>query len=1284
MTPLLNTNVPACGFRWCLHSIIRSCRALKIPAGPLALLVAALLPAIGRMEAAVVTWTGGSSSGNWSAGANWDSGIAPANNDSLVFNAGIGAGAITNNLSGRTFAQISFIGAGAGFTIYGNPITLTGGISQSSTGGANTLHPDITLATNHQTFTVSGAGAGSGLTISGDINLNGRNLTVNVIDDGTELNLSGAISGTGNLARGTGAGGLRLSGGSANTYSGLTTISGGYLLAIKPNNVISIPGDVIVGNGLGVDQLILGTDHQLSATSAVTLHDGGVLDNNNETNAVGSLTFVDGGTVESTTGRLELGGPITVTGAGNSNAVIYGNLHLGPATRTFNIANTPQSVDLEINGVLSGGGSGGLPSIPAGLIKSGAGVLQLSAANTYGGQTIINEGQLTAAHDRALGATTAFLANAGTVVNSNGVLMLNDAHITNEVLTLNSTNLGGALQNTATADWVGDIVLSTNVRIEASSAFGLGGEISGAGGFTKIGLGTITMFGTNANTYTGATRVNSGALVLDRSTVNGTILGPLFVGDGVGGTNADVVVLAALNQIANTVRITITNSGLYDMDGYADAIGSLVGNGRVDLGSATMNIGFDNTTAVFDGTISGTGGLNKFTGTTGTQTLNGHNTYTGTTTINGGTLLVNGQQQQSSVVIGAAGTIGGNGRVGSIQNNGTISPGGSPGTLYCDDVAFGPGSAFNIEINGSSSFGAGFDSLIVFGTNLLDGTVHLSVGNGFSPAEGERFTILESGNFSSTTVGTFQGLPNNSVITNGIHQFHVRYNEGDSDNDVVLIYTNPPLDVISTQVISGNGNSVLDPSECNTIYLVVTNISGLPMTGVSAVLSANDLSLPSVVVTQPESAYPNIPVKGRGTNLIPFQVSTLPSFVCGDEVELKLTLKTDAGNFASVFKLPSGFLGTPARFNNNANFAIPDSGSVTSSVNVAGITTPLQKLTVSLHLTHTTDEDLDISLIAPDGTTINLSTDNGGTGDDYGTDCADGSRVVFDDAAASSIVSATAPFVGSFRPEQQLSAFIGKQPFEVNGTWKLVVRDDAAGGVGTLRCWSLFISEIACAPGGGSCETCFGSVSGSITNGDAIQIGRLTRDGMFGSCDLPAVCPGVENNIPVNYDVHYFSNTSASAECVYVSMTVLDTVQCFSAAYLGNFSPFDLCANYLGDSAFSTTLSNTLTYSIVVPAQSVFAVTVNEIDAGSGVAGYNLTVTGSECLPRLDISPAANNRVRLHWPTTAVGYQLEAKQTVTSTNWLSVTNDPFVSEGRYSVTNNPLNPTTRFYRLHKP
>ncbi|HYG21447.1 MAG TPA: autotransporter-associated beta strand repeat-containing protein [Verrucomicrobiae bacterium] len=1233
-----------------------------------------LLAACFNLSAAVVTWTGGAVSGNWSVGANWDSGSAPQNNDSLVFNAAVGAGQITNNLSGRTFAQISFIGVGSSFFVYGNAITLTGGITQSSTGGANTFHPDITLATNNQTFAVTGSGVGSGLQISGDINLNGRNMTVNVTDAGTELNLSGSISGSGNITRGTGAGGLRFSGSAANTFTGTVAINSGYIAAAKANGVTSLSGDVVIGNSSGVDTLLMLTDNQFGAGADVTLRDGGILDNNNETNVIGSLTFNDGGTVETTTGRLEIGGTVSVIGSGVSNSVINGNLHLGSATRLFNIADTPRSADLEVNGTISGGNSGGLPFFSAGLTKAGAGLLSLNAANTYGGPTTVNDGQLRILNNQGLGSTFALFGSAGTVVNSNAVLMLADAHITNEVLTLNSTNPSGALQNTATATWDGQIALGADVTIEASSAFGIAGPITGPGGFTKIGASTLTLFGTNVNTYAGTTFVNAGTLVLNVNGVNDAIPGPLVIGDGIGAANSDVVRLARLNQIANTSRITINSSGLWDLEGFGDAIGSLAGTGNVELGAATLNIGFDNTTATFDGVISGTGGVNKFLNTTGTQRFTGNNLYTGVTTINGGTLIVNGTQPDSTAIIGEFGTLAGHGRVGRIQNSagGIVSPGDlAPGTLIGEDLLLGAGSELVIEITGTDF---DHDALSAIGTNQVGGALTLSVPGPFVPVEGDQFTIVVNDGVEPI-IGTFAGLPNHSLVSAGLHKFRINY-----DNDIVLTYTNSPIGVLNPQITSGNGNGTLDPNECNTLSLVVTNQSGVPLANVSAILSATGHG---VVVTQPESAYPNLAVNGHATNITPFQVSTLPSFECSEEVQLKLTITSDNGSFARVITVPSGFTGTPLRFNNNVNAAIPDSASITSSVAVAGITTPIRRVRVSLYVTHTANEDLEIALMSPDGTIVNLSSDNGGTGDDYGSDCIDDSRTLFDDAAATAITAGAPPYVGTFRPEQQLSAFIGKEAVDANGTWRLILRDDSGGAVGTLRCWSLFISPTECSSGGGACETCPGVFTGSITNTDAVQMGRLTRSGTGSTCAESKVCPGLEHDLPRNYDVYNFTNSSSSEQCVYTSLTVHGAQQTMAAAYLGSYDPANLCNNYLADLGFSTSQGNSLPFSMVVPANSAFAVVVNQVDAGVG-SDYTLVVSGLQCQPLLEIDPAPADRVRLHWSTSAAGFQLEGNDLLQTANWSSITNEPIVVDGRFSVTNSSVSPTNRFYRLNRP
>ena len=86
-----------------------------------------------------------------------------------------------------------------------------------------------------------------------------------------------------------------------------------------------------------------------------------------------------------------------------------------------------------------------------------------------------------------------------------------------------------------------------------------------------------------------------------------------------------------------------------------------------------------------------------------------------------------------------------------------------------------------------------------------------------------------------------------------------------------------------------------------------------------------------------------------------------------------------------------------------------------------------------------------IEVIGPDGTTVVLSNSRGGSGDNF-------TNTVFDDEAATAIGSGAAPFTGSFRPDQPLSAFDGKS---VNGTWRLHVVDAAGADVGTLSDWGM-------------------------------------------------------------------------------------------------------------------------------------------------------------------------------------------------------------------------------------
>lgn len=119
--------------------------------------------------------------------------------------------------------------------------------------------------------------------------------------------------------------------------------------------------------------------------------------------------------------------------------------------------------------------------------------------------------------------------------------------------------------------------------------------------------------------------------------------------------------------------------------------------------------------------------------------------------------------------------------------------------------------------------------------------------------------------------------------------------------------------------------------------------------------------------------------------------------------------------------------------------------SVASSVLPVASVGAIRRVTLELDITHAFDGDLDISLSSPAGATVDVSSDNGGSGDNYrGT--------VFDMDCATPVASAMAPFRGCFRPEASFGAFLSGP---ANGTWTLRVGDDAGSDAGTLNSWSL-------------------------------------------------------------------------------------------------------------------------------------------------------------------------------------------------------------------------------------
>lgn len=117
---------------------------------------------------------------------------------------------------------------------------------------------------------------------------------------------------------------------------------------------------------------------------------------------------------------------------------------------------------------------------------------------------------------------------------------------------------------------------------------------------------------------------------------------------------------------------------------------------------------------------------------------------------------------------------------------------------------------------------------------------------------------------------------------------------------------------------------------------------------------------------------------------------------------------------------------------------VPDDGTtVEFPISIAGLPSSIDTIgfgleSVCLNATHTWISDLEISLVAPDGTSVMLLTGIGWDTDNFTNTC-------FSSTSTTSIMDGQPPFTGTFRPMGQLGLVNnGQAP---NAIWKLRVRD---------------------------------------------------------------------------------------------------------------------------------------------------------------------------------------------------------------------------------------------------
>ncbi|MGK6309965.1 autotransporter-associated beta strand repeat-containing protein, partial [Variovorax sp. DT-64] len=354
----------------------------------------------------------------------------------------------------------------------------------------------------------------------------------------------------------------------------------------------------------------------------------------------------------------------------------------------------------------TGSGGTGANAGSIGLAKRGDGRLVLSGRNTYSGGTTVTGGTLSISSDENLGAATA-------------------------PLTLD----GGTLQNTAAVTTARAITIgSAGGGFQTDADLTSTGSISGAGGVTKTGTGTLVLAGPNS--YSGATTISRGTLRA-----------------------------GAANTFSTASAVTLGGGATLDLNNFSQTIGSLAGFGFVTLGTGTLTTGGDNSSTTFSGVMSGSGGLIKIG--TGTLTLDRDSTHTGGVTINAGTVRLDNSPfglgaSSATATVNSGGTLDLGGQYGVAQHvnlmGGTLTS--STGeALLRGAVTLGTGGTNTIGSDGSGLIlegAVGGGSVTIAGT----GRVYYRAANTYTGT-----TTINAGAVLDTAASGIQS--GSGIINNG-------------------------------------------------------------------------------------------------------------------------------------------------------------------------------------------------------------------------------------------------------------------------------------------------------------------------------------------------------------------------------------------------------------------------------------------------------------------------------------------------------------------------------------
>jgi outer membrane autotransporter protein len=403
----------------------------------------------------------------------------------------------------------------------------------------------------------------------------------------------------------------------------------------------------------GSGTFILGSKNLTAGSLNTSTEVSGTIEDGLGFGVGGSLTKVG-------TGTLTLSGDNAYTGGTTISA---GAIQIGNGGTSGSIGDVVDNALLIFNRS-DAWTYGGLISGTGAVQMDGTGTLALTNTNTYGGGTTINGGLINFNSDGNFGS--------GNITLNGGGLQWATGNTFDISSRLNAFAAGGATFDTNS----NDVTLAST--------------LSGVGGLTKAGAGTLTLSGTNS--YSGGTTINAGTLVASADANLGNANGGLTF-------NGGTLQFGAGFSLADTRTITLN-----------------AGGGTFDTN------GFD--TAAVASAIDGTGGLTKIG--PGTLALTNTNTYSGGTTINSGLINFNsgGNFGSGNITLNGGGLQWATGNTFDISSRlNAFGAGGATFDTNSNDVTL----ASNLSGAGSLTK-AGAGTLTLTGTNTYTGATNVNGG----------------------------------------------------------------------------------------------------------------------------------------------------------------------------------------------------------------------------------------------------------------------------------------------------------------------------------------------------------------------------------------------------------------------------------------------------------------------------------------------------------------------------------------------------------------------------